>query len=824
MLKERTLDARTRSAKLPHRLLSASGPQPIGAPVIPPLPPRSAKPLIQAQQADVLRVAAGLVIATIIVAALYFGQAVLIPLAIAFLISFALGPAVHWLVRRGLSRILAVALTMVLVLSVLGAVGTLVGIQMRSLSAELPTYQTTIRSKIEELGARMKGPGILEGAMQTVDTVQKEVAEVVGEGETNAVPPQRVQVVPEPVSPFETALMWLSPLLAPLATAGIVLVFVVLILLDQGDLRDRLLRLLGGNMFRSTDALEEASKRISKYLLMQLVVNVTYAIPMALGLWLIGVPGFILWGTLAAVMRFIPYVGPILSAVFPLSLAFAVDPGWNMVLMTAGLILVLELVSNNVIEPMLYGTSTGLSVLSLIAAATFWTAIWGPVGLVLSTPLTVCLLVVGRYIPQLSILETLLGSSPALSRHTRIYQRLIANDPDDAIDIAEDAIEETSVSGFYNDEGMEVLRQASIDYIINARAEHRLRIANGMDELLEAIRAEYSTEVPEGVAPHVACIPGKWEIDRQACEMLVHSLQLDGVPAATKAHGSTTSRYVASLELEGVQIVVLSFFSREPDAAVRNLTRRLRARWPQVKIVLGLWGVPLEELDKHGAEPLGADAVAASINEATRRIQLLLRKGEEKRTDAVQDPRAGATRNGTFDELSLDDQELREDLNDLAIRAADVFNVKTAAILLLGTNKELLLGANRELPGLDIDPRSRVMMLPTDTSLASLLLADAESLIVPDVERDPLLAENTVLRAWSARTLAAAPIRLVDGRVLGALCLIHDEVRDLEDKERELLETLAAEVVERLTGEEAPPVDEPKQPAVSATVGQPVPE
>ena len=253
-------------------------------------------------------------------------------------------------------------------------------------------------------------------------------------------------------------------------------------------------------------------------------------------------------------------------------------------------------------------------------------------------------------------------------------------------------------------------------------------------------------------------------------------------------------------------------------------TGRLRARWPQVKIVLGLWGVPLEELDKHGAEPLGADAVAASINEATRRIQLLLRKGEEKRTDAVQDPRAGTTRNGIFDELSLDDQELREDLNDLAIRAADVFDVKTAAILLLGTNKELLLGANRELPGLDIDPRSRVMMLPTDTSLASLLLADAESLIVPDVERDPLLAENTVLRAWSTRALAAAPIRQVDGRVLGALCLIHDEVRDLEDKERELLETLAAEVVEHLTGEEAPPFDEPKQPAVSATVGQPVPE
>ncbi|WP_103173801.1 AI-2E family transporter [Paracoccus sp. SY] len=792
--------------------------------MIPPLPPRGSGPLIQSQQGDLLRLAAGLVISAIIVAALYYGQAVLIPLAIAFLISFALGPVVHWLVRRGLSRILAVALTMVLVLTVLGAVGTLVGIQMRSLSAQLPTYQTTIRSKIEDLGARMKGPGILEGAMQTVDTVQKEVAEVVGGGEENEVPPQRVRVIPEPVSPFETALLWLSPLLAPLATAGIVLVFVVLILLDQGDLRDRLLRLLGGNMFRSTDALEEASRRISKYLLMQLVVNVTYAIPMALGLWLIGVPGFILWGTLAAVMRFIPYVGPILSAVFPLSLAFAVDPGWNMVLMTAGLILVLELVSNNVIEPLLYGTSTGLSVLSLIAAATFWTAIWGPVGLVLSTPLTVCLLVVGRYIPQLSILETLLGSSPALSRHTRIYQRLIANDPDDAIDIAEDAIEETSVTQFYNDEGMEVLCQASIDYINNARAEHRLRIANGMDELLEAIREDHPADLPEGAAPRVACIPGKWEIDRQACEMLVHSLQLDGVPAVSRAYGSTTSRYVAGLELEGVEIVVLSFFSSEPDAAARNLTRRLRARWPRLKIVLGLWGVPLEELDRHGAEMLGADAVVASINEAARRILLLLRNAEDKTVGIVQDPQAVEARNETLKKVPLDDPDLREDLNDLAIRAADVFDVKTAAIIAIGPRQELLIGANRELPGLGIDPQAKVMVLPQDASMASLLLAEARSLIVPDIERDPLLAENAVLRAWSARALAAAPMRQADGVVLGALCLIHDEVRDLEDKERELLETLAAEVAERLTGEAAPPTENPAEPSLSATVGQQVPE
>ena len=789
-----------------------------------PLPPSGTEPPPQSQQTDVVRLAAGLVIATIIVAALYFGQVVLIPLAVAFLISFVLGPLVHWLVRHGLSRLLAVALAMGLVLAVLGGLGTLVAVQVQSLSAQLPTYQSTIRAKIKDLGAQMEGPGILEGALQTVDTVQKEVAEVVGEGEENDVPPQRVRVIPEPVSPFKTAMLWLSPLLSPIATAGIVLVFVVLILLDQGDLRDRLLRILGGNIYRSTDALEEASKRISKYLLMQLVVNVTYALPMALGLWLIGVPGFILWGTLAAVMRFIPYVGPILSAVFPLSLAFAVDPGWNMVLMTAALILVLELVSNNIIEPLLYGTSTGLSVLSLIAAATFWTAIWGPIGLVLSTPLTVCLLVVGRYIPQLSILETLLGSSPALSRQTRIYQRLIANDPDDAIDIAEDAIEEESVTEFYNDEGMEVLRQASIDYINNARAEHRLRIANGMDELLEEIRDAHPATLPEGARPRVACIAGKWEIDRQACEMLAHSLQLDGVPAAVRAAGTATSRYVAGLELEGVQVVLLSFFSREPDAGARNLTRRIRARWPRAKVVLGLWGVASDELDDRRREALGADAVVASIKEAVGRISLLVRDAEGASVEVVQDPQAAAVRNETLKGVRLENPELREDLDDYAIRAADVFDVRTAVIVAIEGEHELVIGASHDLPGARTSDGRDLIVLPQDSPIAAQVLSDAKPVAVADIERDPVLSENAILHRWSARALAAAPVRKADGVVLGALCLIHDQVRELDDEELQLLETLAAEVAERLTGEDAAPVSEPEVPAPSASVGQQVPD
>lgn len=792
--------------------------------MIPPVPPSGTQSPIQAQETNVVRLAAGLVIAAIVIAALYFGQVVLIPLAVAFLISFVLGPLVHWLVRHGLSRLLAVGLAMALVLAVLGGLGTLVAVQVRSLSAELPTYQSTIRAKIKDLGAQMEGPGFLEGALQTVDTVQEEVAEVIGDGEENEVPPQRVRVIPEPVSPFKTAMLWLAPLLSPVATAGIVLVFVVLILLDQGDLRDRLLRMLGGNIYRSTDALEEASKRISKYLLMQLVVNVTYAIPMALGLWAIGVPGWILWGTLAAVMRFIPYVGPILSAIFPLSLAFAVDPGWNMVLMTAALIILLELISNNVIEPLLYGTSTGLSVLSLIAAAPFWTAIWGPIGLVLSTPLTVCLLVVGRYIPQLSILETLLGSSPALSRETRIYQRLIANDPDDAIDIAEDVIEERSVTEFYTNEGMAVLQQVSVDYINNARPEHRLRIANGMDELLEQIREEHPADLPENAAPKVACIAGKWEIDRQACEMLAHSLQLEGLPAVVRAPGSVTSRYVAGLELEGVQVVLLSFFSRDPDAAARNLIRRIRARWPQAKIVLGLWGVPTDALDDRRREALAADAIVASIKEAVGRISLLASADPHPEVEVVQDPQAAAARTEVLKGLRFEDPDLREDLNDHAIRVADVFDVNTAVIVALDGTEELVIGASRDLPGRRSGDGRDLILLPQGAPLVARLLGDAGPLMVPDVERDPALSESDLMRSWSGRALAAAPVRQADGVVLGALCLIHDEVRELDEEEMRLLETLAAEVAERLTGAEAAPISEPDPPPSSATIGQKVPE
>ncbi|MEF9949172.1 MAG: AI-2E family transporter, partial [Comamonas sp.] len=420
-----------------------------------------------------LRLLIGLLIAFIVILALFYGRDMLIPLALAMLLGFLLDPAVSRLKRWGLPRMAAAIVVVAFALAALGGLGMYLGSQVQQLSADLPTYQSTIRDKLRGLRKSANMPSAWDGVFKTYNTLEKEISSA--DGATARV--QKVEVQSPESRPTTKMLQWLVRIVEPVTTAGIVLLFVILILLDRDDLRDRLLRLMGGNLHVATDALDEASERIGKYLRMQFIVNVSYGIPLAAGLWFIGVPGAILWGVLGAIMRFVPYVGPMMSAVFPLALAFAVDPSWNMFLLTLGLILLLELISNNVIEPWLYGASTGLSTLSIIVAATFWTALWGPIGLILSTPLTVCLLVLGRYIPSLKFMEVLLGSEPVLGPQQRLYQRLLADDADDAISMAVESVEErlpskptledraNAISGFYDEVAIPALRIATQQHL-----------------------------------------------------------------------------------------------------------------------------------------------------------------------------------------------------------------------------------------------------------------------------------------------------------------------------------------------------------------------
>ncbi len=757
-------------------------------------------PVAEADNGQIVRVAAGLVIAAVVIGGLYLGQGVLIPLAIAFLLSFALGPLVTMLCRIGLSRLLSVCAVMLIVGVFIAALGLLVGSQIRAISAELPAYKYTIRAKIDEIGSQMRGPGFLDGAIETVGTVQSEVNAAAGTDVTE--PAQKVQVVPPPTSPFETALAWLAPTLEPIATAGIVLVFVFLVLLDRGNLRDRLIRLMGGNLHRSTDALEEAGRRISKYLLMQVVVNVTYAIPMALGLWFIGVPGWILWGALAALMRFIPYVGPLLSSIFPLALAFAVDPGWHMFLWALALILALELISNNIVEPMLYGTSTGLSAISLIAAATFWTALWGPIGLILSTPLTVCLLVLGRNLPQLQFFEVLLGSTPVLDVPTRIYQRLLADDADEAIEIADQSVDEIGIIEFYNSHGTDVLRQVSDNYFGNARAEHRLRVANCMDELLDDLRSSYPPPAAADGPPRIACIGGKWEVDSIACEMLVHALELQGMPAIQRREGVVTARHVDKLALDGIEVVCLSYLSRDPSTAIRAYCRRLRHRWPELRIVVALWNAPADLLEQARIRDLGADEVVTSVNEAVHRLRRMLTPAEALRDQIAPAPENDAERVAALQMSDVLSGHSREDLDALARRAADVFDVKFAVISAIDADTEFIIGQSMDLPGRQTRDGTAMITMPRDEAICDHVVASGDLLVVNDTERDPRFADHPAIRLWSTRFYAGAPLADQKGRVFGAFCLLDTEPRELSGEELTLLQSMATDTVSLITGEE----------------------
>ena len=408
-------------------------------------------------------------VVAISILALYVGRDILIPFAVAILLSFALGPLASRLRRWGFGRVPSVLIVVFAAVLALGCFGVLVGSQVVQLVRNLPTYQYNIHAKIRSAQSAAPGGGMIDRAATVLRELSNDLSGEPGaDGKSTPAPDGRSPIpvrIEEPApSMLSIAASIASPLLGPIGSAGLVVVFVFLMLLEREDLRSRLIRLVGGgNLYLTTEALDDAAKRVSRYLLMQLVVNVTYGLPLGVGLYFIGVPNALLWGLLATILRFVPYVGPFIAALFPTALAIAVDPGWSMLLWTVALFLTLELVSNNIIEPWLYGSSTGVSAFAIILAAIVWTTLWGPIGLLLSTPLTVCLAVMGRYIPQLRFLDVLLGSEPVLSAQEHFYQRMLAGDSEEGEEIATEQLKERTLKGLYDDVILPALRMAERD-------------------------------------------------------------------------------------------------------------------------------------------------------------------------------------------------------------------------------------------------------------------------------------------------------------------------------------------------------------------------
>ena len=398
----------------------------------------------------------------LVIACLYWGRVVLIPVALAILLTFLLNPVVSMLQRLGLGRTPPVILTVVLAFVVLGGIGWAVTGQLTTLANELPQYTSNLKHKIADLRGASQG-GIVEKLERTVGELLDELHKT--DSPRQGSPLAQDTEKPVLVAVQAPSVLWQLPtLFEPLATAGLVLVLVIFMLLKHADLRNRLIALAGyGQMTLATKALDEAGQRISRYLLMQSLINGSYGVAVGLGLFLIGVPYAVLWGFLAAALRFIPYVGPAVSALLPTALSLAVFPGWGQPLMVVGLIVLLELASNMVMEPLLYGQSAGVSAVALLVAIAFWTWLWGPVGLLLATPLTVCLGVLGKYVPQLKFVEVLIGEEAPLETHTSYYQRLIAKDDDEAAELVDEYLQTHTLDEVYDDLLLPALTSAKQD-------------------------------------------------------------------------------------------------------------------------------------------------------------------------------------------------------------------------------------------------------------------------------------------------------------------------------------------------------------------------
>jgi predicted PurR-regulated permease PerM len=546
---------------------------------------------------------------------LYAGQALLIPLALAALLAFVLDPLVSWLRRWSVPRALAVTLVMTVTLSLLLGAGILMAQQVTAVAKELPTHRQNIQQKLRDLRPALVPSGTARELARVFGMVEGEIAAAQKQLKMDSQPePTRVAVEPEGGGSLSFQL--LNTVAVQLATAGLVVILLFLMLQQRRELRDRLLRLMGGDPNQMANALSESAERVSRYLLAQVMVNLGYGVPMALGLWWIGVPGAWLWGGLAALLRFVPYLGPAVAAIFPLVLAFAVDPGWSMVLWTLGLIALLELVSNNVVEPLVYGDRTGVSSLAVLLSAVFWAALWGPIGLVLAMPLTVCLVVIGRHLAPLRFLDVLLSSEPVFDDPTQLYHRLIAGDLDEAEDMAYQEVKAHSLREFYGNTALPMLALASRQQASGVTAVQRLHLIEGTARFVRELQADDAAAQAALSQPAaVLCMGLRTELDELSADMLAHALAAAGQPARALALEGWGEALAKDLDAtRSVNRIHLCSFSPMPQTQARIVCRRLRRHWPGAQIVLVAWcgAASLDSIENLRA--MGVDEVAFKLD------------------------------------------------------------------------------------------------------------------------------------------------------------------------------------------------------------------
>ncbi len=590
-----------------------------------------------------VRVLEGVVL---VVAALYFGRPVLVPLALALLFSFLLTQPVTVLERRGLPRVAAVGVIVCLIACLLAAVTWKTVDQLSELVLNLPQYKENLRGKIESL--RGSGSSVIKTLERTVSEVSDELKRTGKTAQeaaaTTSQPPQSaptpVTVVSEPSRPWALVQTTVAALAEPLAQAGIVVVLVIFMLMGREDLRNRFVRLAGtGRITLTTKTLDEIETRISRYLLMNALVNSGFGLTIGTGLYLLGVDYAVLWGCLAAALRFVPYLGPIVASAMPISMSVIQSPDWTQPLLTLGLFIVAELITNNVVEPLTYGRSSGVSTVALLTAAVFWSWVWGPVGLLLSVPLTVVLVVLGKYVPPLEPLWILLGDEPPLPPHVQLYQRLLAGDADEAADVVDDFSTARSPVEIYDELLIPALVMAERD-----RGRGQLTEANQqflwsttqqlLDNYLELADTEAADDQATVTRPTVIVgLPATDRSDELALEMLAHCLpeHVELHRIGQSALASEAIELVAKLQPSAVVVSALG-----PGGAnqVRYLCKRLRQRFADLNLVAARWGYPGDTAKMRAAlHARGAGRIVTTLAEAVDAANRLPRLPDAKAGD-----------------------------------------------------------------------------------------------------------------------------------------------------------------------------------------------
>lgn len=521
--------------------------------------------------ARVVRMAAYTVVGAIAILGLYFGQDLLIPVAIAILFAFVLGPPVTW-ARRVVPLPVAVALTVLAACIILGLVGSFVFSQLADVAGSVASYQANLYEKVQQIRKLSEGGGTVGRFLSMVASLGNELTRETG----TVTPAVRVQ---SGGTAFATVAGFIAPLLHPIVTVGVVLILVIFILLDRDRLSDRFVRLFGaGDVHATAEALADGANRLGRLLSLQLLTNFAFGIVVSGGLYALGMPNAVLWGLLGGALRYIPYAGTALGALLPALIALAVAPGWLQPFLVLGWIIACDLLLGQLIEPLVFGETTGVSPLALLVSAIFWGTLWGPVGLLLSTPLTVCLLVVGKHVPQLAFLQVLLGDEAALPAHQQIYNRLIRGGVADASAIATAEFETKGTDGGLDDSLGRMVALAEADRALGRLSSAQIDdIVAGTDDVLEFVGADKAADTAEGSAPPAtadtdhtpvvfSCVGGRGQIDNAAAAIIAFALRQHGLEAGSHK----TSDKVP----DGPQAVLLICYASPPSLAVRRYAMR----------------------------------------------------------------------------------------------------------------------------------------------------------------------------------------------------------------------------------------------------------